>query len=139
MPPSDPALAAVDADLRRLFYAWFNRGFLVLRRIDWNTPAAILDKIIRYEAVHEIQGWDDLRRRLDPADRRCFAFFHPSLVDDPLVFVEVALMRDMPDAIGQVLEEPRAECRASRRRRPSSIPSPTARKASKASPSATSC
>ena len=109
VPPTDPALAAVDADLRRLFYAWFNRGFLVLRRIDWNTPAAILDKIIRYEAVHEIQGWDDLRRRLDPADRRCFAFFHPSLVDEPLVFVEVALMRDMPDAIGQVLEEPHAE------------------------------
>ncbi len=109
VPPNDPALAAVDADLRRLFYVWFNRGFLVLRRIDWNTPAAILDKIIRYEAVHEIQGWDDLRRRLDPADRRCFAFFHPSLVDEPLVFVEVALMRDMPDAIGQVLEEPHAE------------------------------
>ena len=109
VPPTDPALAAVDADLRRLFYAWFNRGFLVLRRIDWNTPAAILDKIIRYEAVHAIQGWDDLRRRLDPADRRCFAFFHPSLVDEPLVFVEVALMRDMPDAIGQVLEEPHAE------------------------------
>ncbi len=109
VPPTDPALAAVDADLRRLFYVWFNRGFLVLRRIDWNTPAAILEKIIRYEAVHEIQGWDDLRRRLDPADRSCFAFFHPSLVDDPLVFVEVALMRDMPDAIGQVLEEPHAE------------------------------
>jgi malonyl-CoA decarboxylase len=109
VPTSDPALAAVDADLRRLFYAWFNRGFLVLRRIDWNTPAAILEKIIRYEAVHEIQGWDDLRRRLDPADRRCFAFFHPSLIDEPLVFVEVALMRDMPDAIGQVLEEPHAE------------------------------
>ncbi len=107
--PTEPGLAAVDADLRRLFYAWFNRGFLVLRRIDWKTPAAILDKIIRYEAVHEIQGWDDLRRRLDPADRRCFAFFHPSLVDEPLIFVEVALMRDMPDAIGQVLEEPHAE------------------------------
>ncbi len=105
-PLEDPALAAVDADLRRLFYAWFNRGFLVLRRIDWHTPAAILEKIIRYEAVHEIQGWDDLRRRLDPTDRRCFAFFHPSLVDEPLVFVEVALMREMPDAIGEVLEEP---------------------------------
>ena len=105
----DPARADVDTDLRRLFYAWFNRGFLVLRRIDWNTPAAILEKIIRYEAVHEIQGWDDLRRRLDPADRRCFAFFHPSLVDEPLVFVEVALMREMPEAIGEVLEEPHAE------------------------------
>lgn len=108
--PADKAdLSAVDADLRRLFCVWFNRGFLVLRRIDWNTPAAILEKIIRYEAVHEIQGWDDLRRRLDPTDRRCFAFFHPSLVDEPLVFVEVALMRDMPDAIGHVLEEPHAE------------------------------
>jgi malonyl-CoA decarboxylase len=105
-PIEDAALAAVDADLRRLLYSWFNRGFLVLRRIDWNTSAAILEKIIRYEAVHEIKGWDDLRRRLDPKDRRCFAFFHPSLVDEPLVFVEVALMRDMPEAIGEVLLEP---------------------------------
>jgi malonyl-CoA decarboxylase len=104
----DPSLAAVDADLRRLLYSWFNRGFLVLRRIDWNTPAAILEKIIRYEAVHEIKSWDDLRRRLDPADRRCFAFFHPSLVDEPLVFVEVALTRDMPAAINEVLNEPQA-------------------------------
>ena len=107
--PDNAALAPVDADLRRLFYVWFNRGFLVLRRIDWNTPAAILEKIIHYEAVHEIRGWDDLRRRLDPTDRRCFAFFHPSLVDEPLVFVEVALMRDVPGAIGEVLEEPHAE------------------------------
>ena len=106
VPLEGPALAAVDADLRRLLYAWFNRGFLVLRRIDWHTPAAILEKIIRYEAVHEIKGWDDLRRRLDPKDRRCFAFFHPALVDEPLVFVEVALARDMPDAIGEVLHEP---------------------------------
>jgi len=106
VPPDDPGLAAVDDDLCRLFYAWFNRGFLVLRRIDWHTPAAILEKVIRYEAVHEIQGWDDLRRRLAPADRRCFAFFHPSLVDEPLVFVEVALMRDIPEAIGEVLDEP---------------------------------
>jgi malonyl-CoA decarboxylase len=103
-PLDDPALAAVDADLRGLLYSWFNRGFLVLRRIDWNTPAAILEKLIRYEAVHEIKSWDDLRRRLDPADRRCFAFFHPSLVDEPLAFVEVALMRDIPEAIGEVLD-----------------------------------
>jgi malonyl-CoA decarboxylase len=109
LPLDDPALAAVDADLRQLLYSWFNRGFLVLRRIDWHTPAAILEKIIRYEAVHEIQGWDDLRRRLDPADRRCFAFFHPSLIDEPLVFVEVALMREVPAAIGEVLEEPLSE------------------------------
>jgi malonyl-CoA decarboxylase len=111
-PLDDPALAAVDADLRRLFASWFNRGFLVLRRIDWHTPAAILEKIIRYEAVHEIKGWDDLRRRLDPQDRRCFAFFHPSLVDEPLVFVEVALMREMPEAIGEVLHDPEPDSAA---------------------------
>ena len=101
---SDEALAAVNRDLERLLTSWFNRGFLVLRRIDWQTPAAILEKIIAYEAVHEIRGWDDLRRRLDPRDRRCFAFFHPALVDEPLIFVEVALMRDIPDAISTVLD-----------------------------------
>ena len=101
----DPMLAAVDRDLMHLLASWFNRGFLVLRRIDWHTPAAILEKIIEYEAVHEIQGWDDLRRRLDPDDRRCFAFFHPSLVDEPLIFVEVALMRDIPDDIHTLLRE----------------------------------
>ncbi len=109
MPPGDAAAAAVDADLRHLLYSWFNRGFLVLRRIDWQTPAAILEKIIAYEAVHEIKGWDDLRRRLDPTDRRCFAFFHPSLIDDPLIFVEVALMKEMPATIGAVLEEARKD------------------------------
>jgi malonyl-CoA decarboxylase len=113
VPLDDPALAAVDADLRRLLYSWFNRGFLVLRRIDWNTPAAILEKIIRYEAVHAIKSWDDLRRRLAPADRRCFAFFHPSLVDEPLVFVEVALTRDIPEAIGEVLGVPQQDAAAS--------------------------
>lgn len=97
----------VDRDLRHLFYSWFNRGFLVLRRIDWQTQAAVLERIIQYEAVHEIRGWTDLRRRLDPADRRCFAFFHPSLVDDPLIFVEVALMHEIPPAIRPVLDEPR--------------------------------
>ncbi len=101
------ALAQVDGDLMHLLYSWFNRGFLVLRRIDWQTPAAILDKIIAYEAVHEIQGWDDLRRRLDPADRRCFAFFHPSLIDEPLIFVEVALMAETPEGIADVLQEER--------------------------------
>ena len=101
---SDEGLAAVDSDLERLLGSWFNRGFLVLRRIDWQTPAAILEKIIQYEAVHEIRGWDDLRRRLDPKDRRCFAFFHPALVDEPLIFVEVALMRETPDAISTVLD-----------------------------------
>jgi malonyl-CoA decarboxylase len=101
----DPSVAPVDSDLRHLLASWFNRGFLVLRRIDWQTPATILDKIIAYEAVHEIQGWDDLRRRLDPADRRCFAFFHPSLVDEPLIFVEVALMGEIPESIGAVLQQ----------------------------------
>lgn len=101
----DKRLAGVDRDLMHLLVSWFNRGFLVLKRIDWQTPAAILEKIIAYEAVHEIQGWDDLRRRLDPADRRCFAFFHPSLVDEPLIFVEVALMRAIPDNIHALLRE----------------------------------
>ena len=105
----EPALAAVDADFRHLFSSWFNRGFLVLRRIDWRTPANVLEKIIRYEAVHEIQGWDDLRRRLEPADRRCFAFFHPQLVDDPLIFVEVALTDAIPGSIGALLADTRDE------------------------------
>jgi malonyl-CoA decarboxylase len=86
-----------------LFSSWFNRGFLVLRRIDWSTPANILEKIIRHEAVHEIKSWDDLRRRIDPPDRHCYAFFHPALVDEPLIFVEVALMRDIPGAIAPIL------------------------------------
>lgn len=103
----EPDLAVVDSDFRHLFGSWFNRGFLVLRRIDWRTPANVLEKIIRYEAVHEIQGWDDLRRRLEPADRRCFAFFHPQLVDEPLIFVEVALTKEIPRAIGDVLSEDR--------------------------------
>ncbi len=96
-------LAAVDNDFVHLFSSWFNRGFLVLRHIDWSTPAIVLEKIIRYEAVHEINGWEDLRRRIDPADRRCYAFFHPALVDEPLIFVEVALSRDIPDAIAPIL------------------------------------
>jgi malonyl-CoA decarboxylase len=96
-------LAAVDAAFNHLFASWFNRGFLVLRKIDWSSPANVLEKIIRYEAVHRIRGWDDLRRRIDPRDRRCYAFFHPALVDDPLIFVEVALTRDMPDAIAPIL------------------------------------
>ena len=100
-------LAAVDADFVHLFSSWFNRGFLVLRRIDWATPAIILEKIIRYEAVHRIRGWDDLRRRIDPPDRRCYAFFHPALVDDPLIFVEVALTRDIPPGIAPILTSQR--------------------------------
>ncbi|MEO1544925.1 MAG: malonyl-CoA decarboxylase family protein, partial [Pseudomonadota bacterium] len=104
-----PELRIVDRDFRHLFYSWFNRGFLVLRTIDWQTPASILEKIMKYEAVHEIRGWNDLRRRLDPADRRCFAFFHPALIDEPLIFVEVALMNETPAAIRPVLDEPAAQ------------------------------
>ncbi len=99
----DADLGAVDDDFVHLFSSWFNRGFLVLRRIDWSTPAIVLEKIIRYEAVHAIRDWDDLRRRIDPPDRRCYAFFHPALVDDPLIFVEVALTRDIPGAIAPIL------------------------------------
>src|ERR1700719_438126 len=97
-------LAAVDADFAHLFSSWFNRGFLVLRRIDWSTPAVVLEKIIRYEAVHQLRDWDDLRARIDPPDRRCYAFFHPALIDEPLIFVEVALTRDIPGAIAPILE-----------------------------------
>jgi malonyl-CoA decarboxylase len=96
-------LAPVDDDFAHLFSSWFNRGFLVLRHIDWSTPAIVLEKIIRYEAVHEIHDWEDLRRRIDPLDRRCYAFFHPALVDEPLIFVEIALTRDIPAAIAPIL------------------------------------
>jgi len=103
----DKDLAALDRDVVHLLASWFNRGFLVLRRIDWSTPANILEKIIRYEAVHEIRGWNDLRRRIDPVDRRCYAFFHPALVDEPLIFVEVALTETIPGAIAPLLAEDR--------------------------------
>src|SRR6202167_4150426 len=96
-------LAALDRDVVHLLASWFNRGFLVLRRIDWSTPANILEKIIRYEAVHQICDWNDLRRRIDPVDRRCYAFFHPALVDEPLIFVEVALTEQIPGAIAPLL------------------------------------
>src|SRR5690349_17494950 len=100
-------LGALDRDVAHLLTSWFNRGFLVLRRIDWSTPANILEQIIRYEAVHEIRDWDDLRRRIDPIDRRCYAFFHPALVDEPLIFVEVALTEAIPGAIAPLLAEQR--------------------------------
>ncbi|MGA7803277.1 malonyl-CoA decarboxylase [Bradyrhizobium sp.] len=96
-------LAALDRDIVHLLGSWFNRGFLVLRKIDWSTPANILEQIIRYEAVHEISDWDDLRRRIDPVDRRCYAFFHPAMVDAPLIFVEVALTEAIPAAIAPLL------------------------------------
>ena len=107
-------LAIVDNDFVHLFSSWFNRGFLVLRRIDWSTPASILEKIIRYEAVHEIRDWEDLRRRVDPPDRRCYAFFHPALVDEPLIFVEVALTREIPGAIAPILSDKREEIEPAR-------------------------
>ena len=97
-----PALKPLDSDLRHLFGSWFNRGFLQIRRIDWQTPAAVLEKIITYEAVHEIQGWEDLRRRFAP-DRRCFGFFHPALPGEPLIFVEVALTRGLAAAVQPLL------------------------------------
>lgn len=113
--PRRDDLAPVDHDFVHLFSSWFNRGFLVLRHIDWSTPAIVLEKIIRYEAVHQIQDWNDLRRRIDPPDRRCYAFFHPALVDEPLIFVEVALTEAIPGAIAPVLagdREPLAPERA---------------------------
>jgi len=98
----EPALRPLDSDLKHLFASWFNRGFLQLRRIDWRSPAVVLERLIAYEAVHEIHGWDDLRRRLAP-DRRCFAFFHPALPDDPLIFVEVALVEGLAGAVQPLL------------------------------------
>ena len=98
----EPALKPLDSDLKHLLGSWFNRGFLELRRIDWQTPAAVLEKLIEYEAVHEIQGWDDLRRRL-AADRRCFGFFHPALPGEPLIFVEVALVEGLAAAVQPLL------------------------------------
>jgi malonyl-CoA decarboxylase len=100
----NPELRPLDSDLRHLFISWFNRGFLELRRIDWQTPAAVLEKLIAYEAVHEIQGWDDLRRRLAP-DRRCFGFFHPALPGEPLIFVQVALVKGLAGAVQPLLAQ----------------------------------
>jgi malonyl-CoA decarboxylase len=98
-----PRWAGIESDLSHLLASWFNRGFLVLQRIDWRTPALILEKLIEYEAVHEMQGWNDLRRRLG-ADRRCYAFFHPALPDEPLIFIEVALTRTMSAAVQPLLD-----------------------------------
>jgi malonyl-CoA decarboxylase len=98
-----PVLKPLESDMHHLFSSWFNRGFLELRRIDWNTPAVVLEKLIAHEAVHEIQGWDDLRRRLG-RDRRCFAFFHPTLPGEPLIFVEVALVKGLATAIDPLLD-----------------------------------
>jgi malonyl-CoA decarboxylase len=95
--------AAIDNDLRHLFRSWFNRGFLHLERISWHTSALILEKLIGYESVHEINGWPDLRRRLE-SDRRCFAFFHPALVEEPIIFVEVALSNGLTGDLEPLLD-----------------------------------
>lgn len=102
-----PALKRTDLDLVHLLRSWFNRGFLVLKQVSWDTPATILDKIVAYEAVHAIGDWEDLRRRLYPPDRRCFAYFHPSMPQEPLIFVEVALANEIPSSISDVLAETR--------------------------------
>lgn len=106
---NDAGLQAFDLDIKHLFISWFNRGFLVLRPISWESPAHILEKIIAYEAVHAIDSWEDLRRRLEPSDRRCFAFFHPAISDEPLIFVEVALTNGTPTSIQTLLSEDRKE------------------------------
>lgn len=100
----NPEWQAIEADLLHLLSSWFNPGFLEMRRVDWNSPAHLLEQIIRHEAVHAIDGWDDLRRRLQP-DRRCFAFFHPQLANVPLIFVEVALLQAMPAAIAPLIDK----------------------------------
>ena len=99
-----PELTAVDFDLRHLLSSWFNPGFLKMHRVDWKSPAEVLEKLIQHEAVHEIDGWDDLRRRLQP-DRRCFAFFHPQLPNEPLIFVEVALLPEIPAVIAPLVDK----------------------------------
>lgn len=104
---ANPSLRRTDLDFEHLLSSWFNRGFLVLRQISWESPANILEKIIQYEAVHAINDWDDLRGRIEPEDRRCFAFFHPSMPDEPLVFVEVAFTKGTPDSIQSVLSQSR--------------------------------
>ncbi|HKO68371.1 MAG TPA: malonyl-CoA decarboxylase [Burkholderiaceae bacterium] len=102
--PTHPQLAAVEADFFHLLSSWFNPGFLQMQQVDWSSPAQLLEKIIQHEAVHAIDGWEDLRRRLQP-DRRCFAFFHPQLPGEPLIFVEIALVAEMPAAIAPLIEK----------------------------------
>ncbi len=99
-----PELGGIEADLLHLLSSWFNPGFLRMQRVDWQSPAQLLEKIIHHEAVHQVDGWEDLRRRLQP-DRRCFGFFHPQLPDEPLIFVEVALLPEMPDSIAPLIDK----------------------------------
>ena len=104
--PEHPHLRALDSDLRHLLISWFNRGFLVMDRIDWNSPASVLEKIVNYEAVHEINGLEDLRTRL-AEDRRCFAFFHPAMPDDPLIFLQAALTQGLAGAVEPLIRTER--------------------------------
>jgi malonyl-CoA decarboxylase len=97
----------LEADLKTLLSSWFDVGFLELRRIDWNSPASLLERLIRYEAVHRIESWEDLKNRLD-SDRRCYAFFHPRMPDEPLIFVEIALVKGLAGSV-QALLDPTAE------------------------------
>lgn len=101
--PEMPELARVDLDFAHLFQSWFNRGFLVLKQVTWESPARLLEKIIEYEAVHAIGDWEALRARVDPKDRRCFAFLHPAMPDEPLIFVEVALTKGIPNSVQDLL------------------------------------
>lgn len=101
---AEKRLLALDAELENLFSSWFDVAFLELRRISWDSPASLIEKLIRYEAVHDIRGWDDVRNRLD-SDRRCYGFFHPKLLNEPLIFVEVALLHELPQAIMPLLDE----------------------------------
>jgi len=113
---TNPELKPVDIDFLLLFKTWFNRGFLTMEPITWKSPAVILERLIANEAVHEITSWDDLKRRLDPPDRLCFAFFHPNLADMPLIFVEVALCKDIPGSIQDILAPDRAVLEPSKAR-----------------------
>jgi malonyl-CoA decarboxylase len=101
---SDKRLQALDVEMEYMFSTWFDVGFLDLRRISWDSPASLIEKLIKYEAVHDIKGWSDVKNRLD-SDRRCYGFFHPRLPDDPLIFVEVALMDDIAESITPLLDE----------------------------------
>lgn len=109
----NPDLERVESDLRHLLQSWFNRGFLTMQSIDWSSPASLLECLIRYEAVHDINSWAELRLRLAPPDRRCFGFFHPAMPGEPLIFVEVGLTTTIPDSIQDILSENRAPIEAS--------------------------
>ncbi|MFZ4480537.1 MAG: malonyl-CoA decarboxylase [Rhodoferax sp.] len=101
---AEPSLQALDVEMEYMFSTWFDVGFLDLRRISWDSPASLIEKLIKYEAVHDIKSWTDVKNRLD-SDRRCYGFFHPRLPDDPLIFVEVALLNEIAQGITPLLDE----------------------------------